>query len=152
MRWIMILLVAAAATMVTAADAAAQRGAPPFCRNGEGHPVHGRTWCVQKGFALGGGVVWRQTRWDDAVLRRGRTSGDLTRAVLLETLGQVVLGRLEGQRRQLRATAPLRGRWAATENGGSLLRVYAGSTPVAELADWNNNGRFDLVLLNSGRR
>lgn len=28
---------------------------PAFCRSGEGHPVHGRRWCVEKGFGLGGG-------------------------------------------------------------------------------------------------
>ena len=27
---------------------------PSFCRSGAGHPVHGREWCVNKGFALGG--------------------------------------------------------------------------------------------------
>lgn len=26
-----------------------ERG-PPFCRSGEGHPVHGWGWCVRKGF------------------------------------------------------------------------------------------------------
>lgn len=27
--------------------------APKFCRTGAGHPVHGRRWCVEKGFGLG---------------------------------------------------------------------------------------------------
>lgn len=26
---------------------------PAFCRSGEGHPVHGRQWCRDKGFGLG---------------------------------------------------------------------------------------------------
>jgi len=26
---------------------------PAFCRSGAGHPVHGRSWCVNKGFGLG---------------------------------------------------------------------------------------------------
>lgn len=38
--------------------APAQKGkngkGPAFCRNGEGHPVHGRQWCRDKGFGLGG--------------------------------------------------------------------------------------------------
>lgn len=29
---------------------------PPFCRNGQGHPVHGRRWCEEKGFGLGSDV------------------------------------------------------------------------------------------------
>lgn len=28
---------------------------PKFCRSGAGHPVHGRSWCVQKGLGLGVG-------------------------------------------------------------------------------------------------
>lgn len=26
---------------------------PAFCRSGQGHPVHGRRWCIEKGFGLG---------------------------------------------------------------------------------------------------
>lgn len=26
---------------------------PAFCRSGAGHPVHGRVWCLEKGFGLG---------------------------------------------------------------------------------------------------
>ncbi len=26
---------------------------PAFCRSGSGHPVHGRAWCLEKGFGLG---------------------------------------------------------------------------------------------------
>lgn len=26
---------------------------PPFCRSGAGHPVHGRRWCLEKGWGLG---------------------------------------------------------------------------------------------------
>ena len=32
---------------------AKQGNGPPFCRNGDGHPVHGRQWCVDKGWGLG---------------------------------------------------------------------------------------------------
>src|SRR3569832_970707 len=28
-------------------------GAPAVCRSGAGHPVYGRSWCVEKGFGLG---------------------------------------------------------------------------------------------------
>jgi hypothetical protein len=44
---------------------------PAFCRSGAGHPVHGRRWCLQKGFGLGRDVLF-DTR------RRGRTrQGDI---------------------------------------------------------------------------
>src|SRR6186713_1357227 len=34
----------------------ARRGnGPPFCRNGQGHPVHGQEWCERKG--------WTQANW-----------------------------------------------------------------------------------------
>lgn len=40
------------------------RRGPAFCRSGEGHPVHGRQWCYEKGFGIGSGVL---------LDRRGRT-------------------------------------------------------------------------------
>lgn len=37
-----------------------ERRGPPFCRNGEGHPVHGMQWCRDKGFDSGyGGILGR---------------------------------------------------------------------------------------------
>jgi hypothetical protein len=30
---------------------------PAFCRSGEGHPVHGRQWCRDKGWDVGGGSI-----------------------------------------------------------------------------------------------
>ncbi|HUH11938.1 MAG TPA: hypothetical protein VMK65_02465, partial [Longimicrobiales bacterium] len=49
----------------------AERG-PPFCRNGQGHPVHGRRWCQDKGF--GQGSVWERARWEDVIFGDGRGS------------------------------------------------------------------------------
>lgn len=41
---------------------------PAFCRSGAGHPVHGRRWCLQKGFGLGGlsleDIIFRAQRRD----------------------------------------------------------------------------------------
>lgn len=34
-------------------DARRRGQGPAFCRSGAGHPVHGREWCLQKGFGLG---------------------------------------------------------------------------------------------------
>jgi hypothetical protein len=42
------------------------RPGPAFCRSGAGHPVHGRQWCRDKGFGLGGDVLFGRTgRVDD---------------------------------------------------------------------------------------
>ncbi|NIQ55246.1 MAG: hypothetical protein GWN71_18260, partial [Gammaproteobacteria bacterium] len=43
---------------------------PKFCRNGEGHPVHGRRWCAEKGF--GRYSDWRRIGWEDVILRGPR--------------------------------------------------------------------------------
>src|SRR5688572_761577 len=38
---------------------------PPFCRNGEGHPVFGMQWCEEKGFGRGwpAGVLYEDGRY-----------------------------------------------------------------------------------------
>jgi hypothetical protein len=35
---------------------------PAFCRSGAGHPVHGRRWCIEKGWGLGRGDVFDDGR------------------------------------------------------------------------------------------
>jgi hypothetical protein len=153
MRGVHLTLMVALLSLAGPGIAAAQEGqgqAPSFCRDGSGHPVHGRSWCVQKGFRLGATTVWNEARWDDAVLRAIRRSGSIPRAVLHDVLGAEVLERIESQRRRLSASSALSGRWLSAEGGGTVLQVFAGRTPVAELADWSGNGRVDLVLLNAG--
>lgn len=52
------------------AQASAARGGgngPPFCRSGAGHPAHGMSWCVQKGWAHQGQLQQLPARlrdWD----------------------------------------------------------------------------------------
>ncbi|CAN5333634.1 hypothetical protein BH18GEM1_BH18GEM1_20700 [soil metagenome] len=46
---------------------------PPFCRSGAGHPVHGRRWCLEKGWGLGnpGDIFFGDGEiffWDDGDL------------------------------------------------------------------------------------
>lgn len=43
-------------------DRARRGNGPKFCRNGQGHPVHGREWCREKGFGLGGDVLFERDR------------------------------------------------------------------------------------------
>jgi hypothetical protein len=124
---------------------------PAFCRNGEGHPVHGREWCRQKGFDTGYGVYDR-VDWGDVVLRRGRydTRREMGRGTLEDILGSVVLGRFDRQRSRLGYSQPLYGRWVESD-AGSVLRLMSGSQPIAQVIDRNRDGRADVVLLYNGR-
>jgi hypothetical protein len=128
-----------------------KKNAPPFCRNGAGHPVHGREWCRQKGYDTGYGVYDR-VDWRDVVLRRGRydVRRDLSRGVLQDILGREVYGRFDRQRARLGYRQPLYGRWVNSD-AGSVLRLLSGSQPVAQIIDRNRDGRADLVLLYNGR-
>lgn len=149
MTWAVVMGVA------VAVPAVAQEGrsdGPPFCREGDGHPVHGRTWCVQKGFRLGANTVWREADWGGLTLRSVRQSGSIPQTLLEVVVGAEVLDRLEDQRRRLDAGSAMSARWLAAEGGGTVLQVFSGRTPIAELADWNRDGRVDLLLLNHGLR
>lgn len=122
---------------------------PPFCRNGQGHPVHGMQWCRDKGWDNRSSM--RNAGWEDVILRRPRdtTQRDLNRGVLESVLGQVVYGRMDQQRLRLGAAGPLVGRWLNTTNG-SVLNVFAEGVQIAQFLDRNNDGRADVVLLNYG--
>jgi hypothetical protein len=124
---------------------------PAFCRNGQGHPVHGREWCRQKGYDTGYGEYSR-VGWEDVVLRRGRynTQGNLSRGHLQNILGSNVLGRFDRQRNYLGYSQPLYGRWTDS-NDGSVLRLLSGAQTIAQIIDRNRDGRADLVLLYNGR-
>lgn len=132
----------------------AQAG-PPFCANGQGHPVHGRQWCRDKGFGLGAGGIlnrrWDDRGWDDVILRapRGtdRRQGALDRGGLIDVLGDVVFGRIVAENTRLGGAEPLTGRWIAGDGGATVLQIRSGSVPVAELTDLNGNGRADAVLV-----
>lgn len=133
-------------------EARGRRGnGPPFCRNGEGHPVFGMSWCRDKGFAGGRwdrDARWERGSWEDVILRPRRNDrGILDRGGLADVLGDIILGRLESR---AGGYGTLTGRWAPVREG-RLLQVRAGSVPVAELLDRDGDGRADLVLLNRSR-
>lgn len=139
-------------------EARSQRGAradrkgPPFCRNGQGHPVHGRQWCRDKGFGLGSGSArWEDRGWEDIILgspRRGdRRQRTMDQGGLIDVLGDVVLGRLDGERRRLGGRAALEGRWLDLRQGGRVLQIRSGNVPVAELSDLDGDGRVDVTLV-----
>ena len=127
---------------------------PKFCRNGEGHPVKGMEWCREKGFATGGGLLntrWEDRGWDDIVLGaprgRERTSGTVGQGGLLDILGEVVFGRMDGERRRLGGSEPMTGRWLSPGGRARVLQIRSGSVPVAELTDADGDGRVDVVLV-----
>ena len=119
---------------------------PKFCRNGNGHPVHGREWCVYKGFGLGNDLgVWerRGCLVDIMLPSPRRRNNDLGGSVLDDILGDVILGRLNTQARRMNADGPLFGRM----NNDSELRIFAGSTPIARFVDTDGDRRADAVYL-----
>ncbi len=127
-----------------------KKNGPKFCQNGQGHPVHGRAWCREKGYDTGYGVYDR-VDWDDVYMRRGRYDNrELSRRALEEILGRSVYGRFDRQRSRLGYNQPMYGRWVTTD-AGSVLRLLSGSQPIAQIIDRNRDGRADVVLLYNGR-
>jgi hypothetical protein len=121
---------------------------PSFCRSGAGHPVWGREWCIDKGWGLGDdGGFWSRGRIDDVIFGRRVETDRLDRGTLLDVLGDVVLGRLSLHAITLGLTDPLVGTWVAEPDGPYVLRVDAGSAPVAELVDLDRDNRADILLV-----
>lgn len=136
-----------------------QRG-PKFCqRGGDGHPVHGRQWCRDKGFGTGSGTVWNDRGTLGDIIfgsprdgRRDDRRGTVSQGGLADVLGDVVFGRLDSQRQRLGGTAPLEGRWIQPRDGAMVLQIRSGNVPVAELTDVNGDGRVDYALTPRPRR
>ena len=127
-----------------------REGAPSFCRSGEGHPVWGRQWCLDKGFGLGiqENRYWGTTREPaDLVFVREVTPGTLARDILLSVIGPVAFNRLAIHALSLGYTDPLTGTWYTESTGPNVLRVNSGSWPVAEVVDTNRDRRADLMLV-----
>lgn len=123
--------------------------APAFCRSGDGHPVWGREWCLNKGFGLGSrsGTLWSRGTIDDVIFRRLDYGTRLDRGGLLGVLGDIVLGRLALQALTLGYDQPLMGVWVAEPQSPRLLRVYSGSYPVAEFVDTNYDSRPEILYV-----
>jgi hypothetical protein len=123
--------------------------APAFCRSGEGHPVWGREWCLERGFGLGSpaGWIWSRTSVDDVVFRRRMDRERLGRDVLVDVLGDVVFGRLALHALSVGHADPLRGVWIAQPDAPAVLQIYSGDVAIAELVDLNRNGRADVLYV-----
>lgn len=123
-----------------------KKNAPPFCRDGRGHPVHGRQWCREKGYGLGRDRdVWHRVTYGDVVYRRRSIhDGRMSRGTLSDILGAVLVGRFDSHSRSLGYREPLYGRWF---EGGTVLQVTSGAYPVAQVIDRNRDGRADMIML-----
>lgn len=132
-----------------------KKGAPSFCRSGAGHPVWGRQWCLDKGFGLGSDndIRWSRVLDPSNVTIRQRTTSDLTRDVLLDVLGSVVVNRIATHAVTLGYQDPLHGRWLGDTNasGPRVLLISSGTRPVAEVVDVNRDGTADLMLVSVRR-
>ncbi|MBW3534608.1 MAG: hypothetical protein KY453_05235 [Gemmatimonadetes bacterium] len=136
------------------ADARGRAGkGPPFCRSGQGHPVHGWEWCERKGWGGGyGRDVWQRGGWRDVIFRRPpETRRRMGEPTLGTILGDIVMGRLVGHADRSGLPGRLDGRWLDLGRQGGVLQVRAGGAPLAEIADFDRDGRADLVLLGGGR-
>ena len=132
------------------------RGGPAFCRSGAGHPVHGRRWCVRKGFGLGRGWAdrrydyrWERARWGDVVIRdsrRERGQRDVGDDWLRDVLGDVIYGRVQTHHRSLGWSGPLAGDWF-DDDDGRVLTILSGARPLAELVDRDRDGRVEDVRI-----
>lgn len=126
----------------------ADEGIPAFCRTGEGHPVFGRSWCIEKGFGLGRGG-WRRGGIGDIIFRRGSGPDGtiLDRSGIEEVLGEVILGRMLESSPPGRRAAPLTARWLELEEPAArVLQIRSGDRPLAELTDLDLDGTVDVTL------
>jgi hypothetical protein len=134
-------------------DRRADKG-PAFCRDGSGHPVFGRRWCVEKGYGLGGmgthAVRWDRQHWNDVVFGRQwyRTRSDnVDGRVLVNVVGRGAYGRLDLLRRHAGSRYALTGRWVRPGGGALVLQIRSGPTAIAELSDLDGDGRVDVVMV-----
>ena len=127
-------------------------GAPAFCRSGEGHPVFGRQWCIDKRFGLGesGDFRWGRTdRITDVLFLQPVSTGALARDALLSLLGPIAFDRLALHAITLGLSDPLAGRWMVSREPGAprVLLVSSGRLPVAEIVDIDRDNRADMLVV-----
>ncbi len=120
-------------------------GGPQFCRSGAGHPVHGMSWCYDKGFAT---PSWTRGRLGDIIFdrraTRDRSTGrTLTQRQIEGILGRDTARRVEQQGRQSGASGTLRGRWL----NNNTLELMLDEMPVVRLTDRTGDFRVDDALV-----
>ena len=146
-----------------------QGNGPPFCRDGRGHPVHGRRWCTEHGYRLGNDRYdprdrrddrydpwdrrddrldrdWERVRWDVAFYNPRYRQSRLSRNELTDLLGRRSYDRFDEHRRRSGFSGSLLGNWTVTQRGYGL-QLLAGGRPLALLVDGNRDGRVDEIYL-----
>lgn len=138
---------------------------PMFCQNGQGHPTKGMRWCYEKGFATprdyrrddrrddrrNQQLRWERRTIEDVIFGTPRRDSDRRRV----TMDQRVLGEILGvaAMRDLErvASGSVVGRWVQPSRTVRVLQLRDGLGPLAEMTDYDGDGRVDLVLVNSDR-
>jgi hypothetical protein len=133
-------------------DGVVGQDAPAFCRSGEGHPVFGRQWCIDKRFGLGdsGDFGWARTdRITDLVFLQPVATGVVARDALESLLGRIPFDRLALHAITLGLSEPLTGRWIIPREPGAprVLLVSSGKRPVAEVVDIDQDNRADMLVV-----
>lgn len=92
---------------------------------------------------------WSRVLDPSGVIITRPTTSDLTRDVLLDVLGSIVLNRLATHAVALGLQDPLTGRWLrpVDDNGPRVLLLSSGTRPVAEIVDVNRDGNADVMLV-----
>ena len=124
-----------------------QQPPPVSCRRAE------RRWRGRAVIVTHRGVVrgrpaprWRSRPAGDIVYRRPRETGvRISVEILVDLLGRDRVRRLREQRRRLGLRGRLTGRWTSTRGGGLVLRIQAGTRPLARLVDRRGDGRLDRL-------
>jgi hypothetical protein len=106
------------------------KAGPKFCQSGQGHPVHGRQWCVDHGFALGS---------RSRVVRTPRVVW-LTQPQVVSLMPGGTWLRMERTARQRGFVGPYRG-LQSYENGLRLVTLRAGNVGFAQVV-LDQNGNF----------
>lgn len=128
-----------------------RHNAPPFCRNGQGHPTKGMAWCYDKGYGnRRTDDRWERRSIEDIIFGTPRDRDRRTRTVSGSVLDDI-LGR--GALRELAAVSSgaLAGRWVYPGGASRVLQLRDGRGPLAEMTDFDGDGRVDLVLVNRDR-
>jgi hypothetical protein len=130
-------------------DQQPRENAPAFCRSGEGHPVWGREWCLDKGYGLGGrsDFLWSRGAIDDGYYRWPGDRDRYDRGGLIDVLGDVAMGRLALHALSLGLVDPLVGAFIDEPEGPRLLRIRSGDVDVAEFVDDDRDDRFTVLYV-----
>lgn len=143
------------------------KNAPPFCRSGAGHPVHGYRWCVDKGFAppryhrydrddryydrYHDRRYWHHRRYARVIVVRRepvrvvRPRVVFEARVIIDLLGARLYRDIHGYGVERGYRGEPVARWVPYGDRGWVLQVRQDGYPLAELVDFDGDRRIDDV-------